>query len=247
MGLLSFAGDLIGGVLGARSAENAKDANVAMSAADREWQKEMATQGIRYRVADARSAGISPLAAMGAQLIQPSPTAIGVSSDNSWANAASSMGQNLERAFNATSTGPDRMHLLQLENAQLQNDYLRAQIAASNVATRNQAGVPPGLPSPSYNRGAGLEEVVPSKRTSSMRANSAREAAISPATKSFINEDGSVSVWPSADAKQSIEDSLYEYEHMYRNRLRPYLLEHGRSFRRAWEKTWWNPWKGTYK
>lgn len=222
MGVFDFVGDIVGGFLGARSAENAKDANVAMSAADRDFQREMATQGIRYRVADARAAGISPLAAMGAQLISPSPTAIGVQPDNSWANAASSMGQNIDRALSATSTKNERLLDLQIRRGELENDLLDSQVRGSRLAVVRQAGNSPPFPS-----SADTSRVVvdPSRRTSTAVGEPSFEAAVSPANKVFRNLDGSYSIWPSKDAKESIEDSLYEYEHMYRNRLRPAFSE----------------------
>ena len=63
--------------------------------------------------------------------------------------------------------------------------------------------------------------IVPAKITHSVGSNGSGPPRA--ANASFLNADGSVSIWPSNDAKQAIEDSPYEYEHMYRNRIVPYL------------------------
>lgn len=94
-------------------------------------QKQFAKEGIRWRVEDARAAGIHPALAMGANV--PSYTPVGLGSDG--AEAVSSMGQDISRAVSATMTLPEKADAfaqtsqrLQLENMSLQNDLLRAEI-----------------------------------------------------------------------------------------------------------------------
>lgn len=208
--ILSAGASLLGGALGRSSQRQANDDNAAL-------QKEFAQNGIRWKVEDAKAAGIHPLYALGAQTPQASPSYVG--GDTSWLQNA---GQDIGRAIDAKRTPQERtnakIEALAVERGELENDLLRSQIARIN-----QAGHPPALPS-----GGPIEE-VPSKITSSRSGDPALEAAPpAPAVKQFINKDGSITEWPSADAKQAVEDSLYEYEHMLRNRIIP-------SFKRFWQ------------
>lgn len=221
MGLFDFVGNIAGGLLGfagARSNQNAVgDANANNAA----LQREFAQQGVRWRVEDAKKAGIHPLFALGAQVTPASPSFVG---DTSMGSAMASMGQDLSRAMHSTRTRGERltsqMEGLQLERASLENELIRSQIAGSKMAILNQAGGNPPLPTLDD---SGRVDVLDSKRTSTMPFDSSTEAAVSPANKAFINRDGSVVMWPSADAKQSIEDTPYEWEHVWRNRVAPFF------------------------
>lgn len=99
-----------------------------------ELQERFARMGMRWRVEDARAAGLHPLAALGAQLPGASPSFM------------ADQGEDVSRAFMATRSEGERGSMygdmfaaLQLENAGLQNDLLRSQIVKMN-----QVG--PGFP-----------------------------------------------------------------------------------------------------
>lgn len=77
------------------------------------FQKEFAQNGIQWRANDARSAGIHPLAAMGANVSQGPSMAVG----------------------NANSAPVFKPDFLQIQNQKLQNDLLKAQIANLNGQT----------------------------------------------------------------------------------------------------------------
>lgn len=127
-------------------------------------QKEFAQNGIRWRVADAKAAGLHPLAALGASPLGFSPSFSGggaFSGSSDWSdlgNAIGDFGQNIGRAIDAKATEEERadraddeskLRKLQIENAQLQNDRLSQQIIdnglASVQALRTQAGQPPAM------------------------------------------------------------------------------------------------------
>ena len=92
---------------------------------DYEDQKEFAKHGIRWRVEDAKAAGLHPLAALGA---------VGASFTPS--------GQDISRSMYSTATQPERMAgLLQLEGLVLDNQLKVEKIRA----IASQSG--PGLPS----------------------------------------------------------------------------------------------------
>lgn len=67
---VSAATSLIGGEQARRSASQAADSNAKM-------QREFAQHGVSWRVADAKAAGVHPLAALGANLSNPSPVYFG--------------------------------------------------------------------------------------------------------------------------------------------------------------------------
>lgn len=103
-------------------------------------QREFAKHGIRWRVEDAKAAGINPLVALGAGTTSFAPISVGdvgAPADkprSSLSQTLGEMGQNISRAVQATATVSDRqqiqMNELQLENMKLQNTLLGQRIAA---------------------------------------------------------------------------------------------------------------------
>lgn len=132
---IGAAASLIGGKMAADSNRENAERNIAM-------QKEFAQQGIRWKVEDAKAAGVHPLYALGANTHSFAPVSFG---STSMGPALASMGQDVGRAISATSTAPERLdnyskmaQTLQLENASLQN-----QLLASRIARERQALNPP--------------------------------------------------------------------------------------------------------
>lgn len=132
----------------ANAVGNVADAWFGAQSADKniKLQKQFAQNGIQWKVADAKKAGIHPLYALGAQTHSFAPVQAGGS-------GFSEMGQSVGRAIDAYRDRGERLdgftkasQSLQLENGKLQNDLLRQQLA-SNQATLNQAGNPPPVPS----------------------------------------------------------------------------------------------------
>lgn len=212
MGIFSFIGDTIGSVLSARSSENAKDASVAMSSADREMQERFAKEGVRWRVADARAAGLHPLAALGAQISSPSPTAVGITPDTSMGDYARRTGQSLDRAMDATRTANERsdaqLRELQIERARLENRLLEGQITTVHRANN------PAFPgSPSFIEGqgdSGRVVVQPSKVITGSSANAKRQPGhITEYQLTAPRSDGRGStIVPSEQMKERIEDDF---------------------------------------
>ncbi|MEM2002468.1 MAG: hypothetical protein QXT77_07485 [Candidatus Methanomethylicaceae archaeon] len=106
-------------------------------------QKEFAQHGIRWKVEDAKAAGLHPLAALGAQTTSYSPVHVGTD--------FAGMGQDISRAIDATRTGGEKqdavLSSLAVERAGLENELLRAQIAKVRGA-----GQSPGIPAPTEQR-----------------------------------------------------------------------------------------------
>jgi len=189
----------------ARSAEEAR--------LNRDLQKEFAQNGVRWRVEDAKKAGIHPLAALGASGASYSPVSSTFqSAPDPIASTMSSLGQNLSRSMMTTRTGPEKqMQQLQLENQQLQNDYLRSQIAMNNSA---QLG--PSMPSNGT-------VTKPAELTASAKGHPSQEAGKVNSLAWSQTETGLVPV-PSKDTKERIEDNMIqEVGWALRNNLMPNL------------------------
>lgn len=127
--LISGAASLLGGGISAITGKQAGDREY-------ERQKEFAQSGIRWRVEDAKAAGIHPLYAIGANTPTYSPQAA-VGSDF----GISSMGQNIGRAIEAKQTARERAEAqaVATEVGRSQADYYSA-AAANQRAQADLAG-----------------------------------------------------------------------------------------------------------
>lgn len=130
---MGFFGDIFGGI---SSIFNMHQAEKQM-----DMQDNFARHGIRIKVQDAKDAGINPYAALGASTSMPAA----VMGDTS---GFSGFGQGIDRALDAGRTGDERMSAfteksqkLQLDNMDLQNKILAADLA------KKTAGTPPPVPS----------------------------------------------------------------------------------------------------
>lgn len=125
MSIFSAIGGLIGGFMQNKAAKE-----------QQRFQQEYAMKNIRWKVKDAKAAGVHPLAALGVQPAGGAPTAIPDYSD---------MGQNVGRAIDATMTGEQKMsdyskaaQSLSLERMELENSVIRNQLVNSVLRTVNQ-------------------------------------------------------------------------------------------------------------
>lgn len=155
--VVSAVGSIAGGILGANSAQNVAGMNY-------EAQKEFAQNGIRWKVEDAKRAGIHPLYALGASTQGYSPSG-GYTGDYGISDAAAHFGQGYERAQQAKMTKEERdkqdvrdaiqdMAALEdlnqkrrLNDAQIRlaNSEIFRNFALSTNALRN-TGLPPAMP-----------------------------------------------------------------------------------------------------
>lgn len=124
------------------------------------------------RMADAEKYGISKLAMLGVPFSPSSPMVVGGGMDRDFG----AIGQNIGRAAAALSGREERamqarLTSLQVEGAQLDNDYKRSLIAVN----LKQAGMPPGV-SPN-----GAVEVVPDEVMSRSRHDNSFQAGFEPA------------------------------------------------------------------
>lgn len=145
--IISAGAGLIGGAMNSSATKAANQQAMQNAALDRKLQMDFAQHGIKWKVDDARDAGIHPLYALGANTVSYSPVTVGHTPDLSMGNALAAAGQDISRAVTAGS-GPkarldqttQAMQTLQIENAALQNEMLKSQIAKLN------AQIPPAVP-----------------------------------------------------------------------------------------------------
>lgn len=248
--LISAGASLIGGLLGKSSADDAREAQERMAAQNIQLQKDFAQQGIQWRVADAKAAGIHPIYALGSGGASFTPVTSNFTSDTSLPNALASAGQDISRGITATQNRADRLdgftkaaQALTLEKGGLENEILRMEIA-SKVARLQQGQVGPPMPvNQRYlidgqgdtavsaavpvgsSRGApgssALVQENPMRRTpSDPRAPYSEPGAIQDVGP--VRTSAGIAHVPSKDVKERIEDNfLYEMQHFFRNQVLP--------------------------
>lgn len=119
---ISGAFGIAGNSLGNSAARKAAAQQAAL-------QKEFAQNGIRWKVADAKAAGLHPLAALGAQTTSYQPVSVGQDF-----SAFGQMGQDVSRAMMATADAKERAGI-QAEQMQMQRESHGAQINRINAET----------------------------------------------------------------------------------------------------------------
>lgn len=136
--LISGASSLLGGLFKDKSQDRANKKNI-------ELQREFAQNGIQWKVADAKAAGLHPLAALGAQTASFSPSVVG---DSSFGTGVAAAGQDIGRAIQSTRSTDQRADAytktvqdLTVQRMQLENASL-----ASQVAKANQPATGPAMP-----------------------------------------------------------------------------------------------------
>lgn len=141
---VALGGDYLAGQQAGEEASDARRHQDQVNIANAELQREFAKNSIRWRIEDAASVGLSPLAAIGASSYNASPSHVASGPDHTKSEMYSRMGQNISRAVQSTMTQDERvMSRLSVERANLENELLRTQILAIKA--------PSNPPLPSYN------------------------------------------------------------------------------------------------
>jgi hypothetical protein len=201
---ITAGGSLLGGALGYFGAKSQASQQAAMMKAQMDAQREFAQKGVRWKVADAKEAGISPLAALGAQTHSFSPMSVGggPSPMSHLGNAISDMGQNIGRSLMATATNEERKRqILQTQNLRLKNQKLKQDLAmdqqGNSYARVSNAGNPP-MPNV-QNRPSLVTGQNPSKKQ-------LQSGDI--ADQGFAFTGTGLAPIPSSDVKERIEDQI---------------------------------------
>lgn len=191
-----------------------------VNAKNEQMQRDFAQQGVRWRVEDARAAGVHPVFAMGGSGASASPSHVG---DTSMGSAWSSMGQNFSRAISATKTKRERLlDQAMLERAGLENQLLRERIA-SEVHGRRNVG-PPFPAGTNFLPGQGdgpFVENVPVRRNFSEPGRPAQEAGWRPDVSFGRTDTGLVPIIPMSTSESYESDPWGAIGWRIRNQVLP--------------------------
>lgn len=245
---MGFLGDItgpIGGLIGgeldrqhdARQDAKQRQYQGEINAANAALQREFAQMGIRWKVEDAKAAGIHPLAALGATTVGASPSYVAGDGFSARSNYRQ-MGQDVGRAISAVATREERaLRQIQVESA-------RTDLEMKKIELERMRGTGPGFPSLSgdtylsgqgdgVNKALGLDPRVidePYRRTVADPMDKSKEAGAMTDWQMVKTKTG-YAVVPSRDVKQAIEDSPMEYQWLIRAAKRTYRLPDGRPAR----------------
>lgn len=223
--MLGAIGGLIGAGLSFLGKKKDQKNAAKQSAQEYQRQKEFAQTGIQWKVADAKKAGIAPLAALGSSPISYAPQSVGNFDFGS-------TGQDIGRAIQAAQSGPTRVdaftrtaQALELERGGLQNDLLRAQIAkltqpgtGPGIAVDSDGYLIPGQP----NSGVPGTQMQPSKYSATTAGVPYQQAGTTADVHYADTAGGGKYPIPSAVVKQQIEDmTIPELMWSIRNNILP--------------------------
>lgn len=181
-----------------------------------EFQKQLATQGIRMRVADAEAAGIHPLAALGVNpsgggnfasaFTQPIPR-----DKPQWQG----LGQDISRAVHAMTTPEEKQYkMLQLEKMKTENEILNTELTErrANIQRSHSAGLPSnsGLSGGLVANGQGDAYVMEQPLRSTHRQPGAPHQDVGHIADMAYTRTptGGLAIVPSKDVKERIEDQI---------------------------------------
>lgn len=208
-----IGGALIGGGASLIGADKQADAMKDAAAMNARAQKEFAQHGLRWKVADAKAAGLHPMAALGASSTSFAPSYVG---DSPQGQALADFGQNLGNAIARTSTKSEQMfqqamQTEQLKNAQLQNKLLEGQISSINSPSRPGGAAWPGSQHAIPGQGdSALIDTQPLQRTAHLPGQPHSEPG-SITDVGWVNTaSGGLAPVPSRDVKERIEDQIIQ-------------------------------------
>jgi len=187
-------------------------------------QKEFAQMGLQWKVADAKAAGLHPLAALGGAGASFSPSFQAGQSNSDYSGIGEGIsqlinGQNTKRAEAATKTDTEKqLEQLSLERAQLQNRLLEGQVQNEWASLMGQPGQPSfptvGAQSPSVSNSrspvpraapSGSIQSSPSKSISAVTGDKGLEAARTPGYKTYDITPGQSVELPTSEMAESLE------------------------------------------
>lgn len=226
--LIGAGSKLIGGAMNSNEQENANAANAAQNQLNLAYQHEANTKNIQWKVADAKAAGLHPLAALGVSAAGGPSASIGTNANTSMGDAVSNAGQDISRAISATQSQQKRaqaydesLRSLDIENKSLSNELLRTRISIA------KAGTPPASPSPDQAWQVPGQGDVPSVKLKPFEVTPGQPGAPwqEPGAISdvgYSRTPGGYAILPSKEAQERMEDNwLASAAWMYRNQIIP--------------------------
>jgi len=264
--LAGLGGSAIGAVGQYFGAKMASDATREANEKNAALQREFAQNGIRWKVEDAKRAGIHPLAALGVSGASASPSFVGDTAPGSAVGSISSnMGQDISRAVSATRTGEERqVSALQLASAKatldgqlIENQYKLARLKQLQAVGPPMAGSDNFIPGQSNTP---LVKEKPLERVISAPGRPAQEAGWRPDVSYSRTDTGLTPMVPESLSESLEDDIVGKLMWRVRNQLLPnFGLGHGPDrgmLPKGSDKWGWNVWtqeyqpvksKGTYR
>jgi len=227
--IIGGIGSVVGGLLGQKSQSDANQAPRDIASDNIAMQREFAQSGIRWKVADAKAAGIHPLYALGANTHSFAPVSVQTDSSSPMGNAISDMGQNIGRAISATKTQQEReLSALQLASAKadVEGKALDNQIRASQLKNLSLSTppMPSGNDATAFIPGQGnspLVKIDPSKRVASQPGRPAQEAGWRPDVSYSRTDTGLAPMIPEGLSESLEDDMIGKLMWRMRNSLMP--------------------------
>lgn len=215
--LISGGSSLLGGFLQSRSDKKTQALNLEQQRLDRQFQLDFAQQGIRWRVEDAKQAGIHPLYAMGASIPAYSPSAQTVGGNTNAFQGLAKAGQDVGNAVARSQTKGTRelvtMQRLQIVEQSLKNEQLQAQILRDKKAASTpafpDANQPPGSLEAMGAATPPSVKLVPSEIEASIKGDPGTQAGTIPATRFMRNIDDTYQRVPAEKAKEAMEENMF--------------------------------------
>lgn len=163
---MGFFDELAGNLVGELFKDNKDQRNEPWYQADKNeaLQREFAQNGLRWKVADAQAAGLSPLFAVGGAGAAFSPNPITIGGQDS--DFGERMGQSVARAVSGQSTSAEKaLHVAQLRVLESQADKNQAEAFyyASQASRGTQSAGQSGSFPPVVGPGSGIEGMVTPK------------------------------------------------------------------------------------
>lgn len=188
-------------------------------------QKEFAQHGVRWKVDDAKAAGLHPLAALGASTASYSPVSVGTMPDNSMSKMAANMGQNITRAISQTQTQSEKEYqALQIQSAKLdlEGKALDNQIRARQLQNTQPSGPSfPGADNFIPGQGNSGVKVKPRERSASQAGRPAQEAGWAPDVTYSRTDSGLAPAMPQQLAESMEDDPIGKFQWRMRNQFIP--------------------------
>lgn len=210
-GGLGMVGSMLKGNQERSAAREINEGNARQADANIQMQKEFAQQGIRWKVEDAKAAGLHPLAAIGAQTHSFIPVTVGdraVAPSNDF--GLRDLGQDLSRAIEARQTQQERVkegldrriQEAQLRGLELRNEALEREINSSQRppatgVTFNGLGI--GIPGQDNSVADYQRPVVEAQGQLGIKA------GIRGAEESYVDQDGYFHLVPSQELGEVLE------------------------------------------
>lgn len=211
MSWIPVVGDVLGGIGSIIAGDRASDAAESASKLNYKMQHEFAKLGLRWRVEDAKAAGLHPMAALGASPASASPVGVFDDQGASTAESLGKMGQNISRSVHAAlSTEEREINAIKIQSAKLD---LEGKAIENQIKAKQLAGIGAGPAFPGSDNfipgqgNSGLVREKPLERTVSAPGRPAQEAGWRPDVAYSRTDTGLTPVVPES-LSESLEDDI---------------------------------------